>query len=97
MPPTDPTTYFLQQGLLGIIIVVLAWVIVWQQKRLDKKDEEIKSLYTSIGVVQNERLKDNAQHIMSFVGLGEKLTNANAAIQKTLDSFLTTYLSRKDV
>lgn len=82
----SPENYFLQQGILGVIIVVLGGVIIWQQRQLDKKYQEIKELYKAIDVVQEKRLADNAQHITSIVALGANLVNADAAIQKSLDN-----------
>jgi hypothetical protein len=80
-----PENYFLQQGILGIIIVVLAGVIVWQQRRLDKKDVDIKKLYESIDTVQEKRLVDNEKHITNIVGLGERLVTSIDAVQKSID------------
>lgn len=79
-------SYFLDQGLLGVIIVMLIGVIVWQQKRLDKKDEEIKLANQGINVVQEKRITDSQQNITSFVGLGKDLVNASSSIQKSIDN-----------
>lgn len=78
--------YFLEQGLLGVIIVMLIGVIVWQQKRLDKKDEEIKLANQGVNVVQEKRIVDSQQNITSFVGMGKDLLNTSASLQKSIDS-----------
>lgn len=33
-----------ESGIMGIIILMFIAVIIWQQRRIDKKDEEIKDL-----------------------------------------------------
>lgn len=86
MPIESPETYFLQQGILGIIIVVLGGVILWQQRRLDKKDSEIKELYKSIDNVQEKRLTDNEKHITNIITLGQGLTGAIGSVQKSIDA-----------
>lgn len=86
MNPITPESYFLQQGILGVIIVVLGGVILWQQRRLDKKDQEIKDLYKSVDTVQEKRLMDNDKHITGFVGLGERLVSSIGAVQKSVDA-----------
>jgi hypothetical protein len=65
------------------------------QKRLDgkdakieKKDEEIKLLNQALIVVNEKRLDDATQHITAFIGLGKDLTNANTAMQKSIDSLV---------
>ena len=47
------TNYFLrpENGIQGIIIVVLGTIVVWQQRRLDSKDKQI-------GELQNQRIAD---------------------------------------
>jgi len=80
------TNYFAQQGLLGIIIIMLIGVVIWQQRRLDKKDEEIKIMNQAVNVVQEKRINDLAQGQAAFIGLGKDLVNANGSIQKSLDT-----------
>lgn len=36
--------YFENQGLLGIVILMLISVVIWQQKRIDEKDAQITEL-----------------------------------------------------
>lgn len=86
MDSAQTVGYFLQQGILGIIIIVLGSVILWMQKKLDKKDEEIKALYVSIGLIQEKRIADNSGHIQSIVSLGNNLVNSDEAIQKSVDN-----------
>lgn len=92
----DPQAFFLNQGILGVIITVLGTVlpsvIIWQQRRLDKKDEEIKALYTSISLVQEKRNADAVQNMSIVTNLGSNLTNATAAIQKSVDNLVNNLL-----
>lgn len=39
------TSYFFTQGVLGVTVIVLGIVVIYQQKKIDKKDEKIESLY----------------------------------------------------
>lgn len=58
MPPTDPNTYFLQQGILGVIIVVLGAVIIWLVKRIAEKDKIIENRDVIIRELQQKRVED---------------------------------------
>ena len=55
----EVTEYFFQQGILGVIIVGLITVILWQQKRIDKKDQ-------SIGDLQEKRKNDTDVYTKSY-------------------------------
>lgn len=60
---TDPQTgifnYLFTQGILGVVAVGLIIVVIYQQKKLDKKDEKIEAL-------QNARLEDNKTHAVDY-------------------------------
>jgi uncharacterized protein (UPF0333 family) len=77
---------FLDYGLLGAVVVILGGVIAYMQKKMDKKDEEIKSLNQALNVVQEKRLADTDKYIANFVVLGKDLVNADAALQKSVDN-----------
>jgi predicted PurR-regulated permease PerM len=89
---TEATAYFLQQGILGIIIVILATVfstlLMWMQRRLDAKDKDIKALYDALNDLQEKRVGDNAQIISGFTKLGESNTNALSSVQKSIDGIV---------
>jgi hypothetical protein len=59
---TDPTTYFLQQGLLGVVLVVLAGAFVLYYRSSEKaksdRDLEIKGLNKIIYDIQELRRVD---------------------------------------
>lgn len=60
---TDPSSgifnYLFTQGILGVVAVGLIIVVVYQQKKLDKKDDKIEAL-------QNARLDDNKTHSLDY-------------------------------
>jgi len=99
MPPTDPQTYFLQQGVLGVIIVSLGIFIFWLFKRLDDKDKVIENRDQVIMVLQEKRVadfKDNSEKIIetsaslqsSMQSLKEAAGAQTNAITKMLDNFI---------
>lgn len=53
------SNYLLTQGVLGIAVLVLGIVVVYQQKKLDKRDEKIQAL-------QDARLDDNKSHTLDY-------------------------------
>ncbi len=55
----DVTGYFFQQGILGVIIVGLIAVVLWQQRRIDQKDSSISEL-------QEKRKTDTDSYTKSY-------------------------------
>lgn len=53
-----PNTVF---GLTGLIITTLAGVIIWQQRRIDKRDTQISELYKVINSIQETRIADSKE------------------------------------
>jgi len=96
MPPTDPQTYFLQQGILGIIIVVLGGVIIWQQRRYDitvkEKDIEVRSLYKAINDLQNLRIIDNQSTIVAAIASNKEISNGLLALKESWKESITRLL-----
>lgn len=91
----DPvSSYYLQQGVLGVTIVVLAGVVLWQQRRLDKKDQELRE------VLEN-RLKDSKEYSTVYNGTTEKYatlaekTNNNDALLMQAVNGIATFLQNK--
>lgn len=58
-PSTGITNYLFTQGVLGVAVIALGIVVVYQQKKLDKKDEKIQQL-------QDFRLDDNKAHTLDY-------------------------------
>lgn len=65
MDPSVISNYYLQQGVLGVTIVVLAGVVVWQQKRIDSKEKELREM-------SDLRLKDSKDYTSSYTSTVEK-------------------------
>lgn len=53
------SNYLLTQGVLGIAVLVLGIVVVYQQKKLDRQDVEIRQGY-------KDRLDDNKLHAADY-------------------------------
>lgn len=60
------SNYFAQQGILGIIILMLIGVVAWQQKRIDTKDKAIADL-------QEKRKTDTDQYTASYTATTREL------------------------
>jgi len=58
-PGTGITSYFFTQGVLGVTVIVLGIVVIYQQKKIDKKDEKLESLYEA-------RILDNKNHTLDY-------------------------------
>lgn len=85
----NPSNYFFQQGILGVIVVVLASVlsavIIWQQRRIDKKDELIKQL-------QDQRILDADKYTSNYIAIAKETvatskdhSSALSLLQRSVD------------
>lgn len=80
--------YFLQpqNGIMGIIIIVLGSLLVWQQRRMDGKDKQITDL-------QNQRVTDTNSYTEKYTEIAKEavtaikdsVSNTNL-LQRSLDS-----------
>jgi hypothetical protein len=95
----DPQSYFLQQGILGVIIVVLGLFVVFLLKRLDDKDKTVENRDQIILGLQDKRVVDyreNSEKIITasnsmLTGMQSLKDAAGAqtnAITKMLDNFI---------
>ena len=82
-------TYFTQQGVLGIVIVMMMAVIAWQQKRIDAKDKQISEL-------QDRRIEDTNGYTASYTQTTREMVattkdsiNALNLLQRSIDSLAT--------
>jgi len=80
------TPYFAQQGLLGIVIIMLVGVVLWQQKRIDGKDKIIND-------IQDKRKADVDTYTASYisttremVGTQKDSLNAITLLQRSVDN-----------
>lgn len=58
-PSTGITNYLFTQGVLGIVCIMLIAVVIYQQRKLDRKDDKIDAL-------QEARLVDNKTHTADY-------------------------------
>jgi hypothetical protein len=92
-------TEFARQGLGYLISVLLSGVIIWQQRRIDAKDEQITEL-------QDKRILDTNQYTGSYTGTikemissGRDTLNAINLLQRSVDSLansLSALLERRN-
>lgn len=80
------TPYFAQQGILGIIIIMLVAVILWQQKRIDGKDKIIND-------IQDKRKADVDAYTATYVATTKEMVgtqkdslNAVTLLQRSVDN-----------
>lgn len=99
MPTADVQAYFLQQGILGVIILVLGAFILWLLKRIDDKDKTIENRDQIILGLQDKRVldyKENSEKIItasnslltSMQSLKDAAGAQTNAITKMLDNFI---------
>lgn len=58
-PSTGIFNYLFTQGILGVVCVGLIIVVVYQQKKADKKDEKIDALNAQL-------LSENKSHTLDY-------------------------------
>lgn len=64
-PAQGITDYLFTQGILGVVCIGLIIVVVYQQKKSDKKDEKIEALNTLL-------LAENKLHTADYKTMAEK-------------------------
>lgn len=92
------TSYFAQQGILGIIILMTIGIIVWQQKRIDNKDKQITDLQDKRLVDSNSYSQNYIQIAKEVVGTTRDSVNASSLLQKSVDGLtgsIQTLLGKK--
>ena len=85
--------YFLQpqNGILGIIVACLIFLLVWQQRRLDKKDEIIGTLRDKIETLLDSYAKSQTDVVKEVVGTSKDSTSAVNLMQRSIDSLTTSF------
>lgn len=85
MDPSSVSDFFFNNGILGVIVLVLGGVVVWQQKRLDARDQKYD-------VLQDKRTSDSEAHTASYiattremVGTQKDTLNAINFLQKSIE------------
>lgn len=82
------TSYFAQQGVLGIMVIMLIGVIIWQQKRNDNLSRQVDEL-------QNKRIADTNNFTNGYteiskemVAAGKDTVNTLNLLQRSVDTML---------
>jgi hypothetical protein len=88
----DPiSNIYLQYGLLGATVLVLAAVIIWQQKRIDAKDRQIEAL-------QEKRKQDTDIYTASYTAIVKEqvatqrdILNGQGLMQQSISQIATAF------
>lgn len=75
----ETTKLFLEQGLMGAIVVLLIGVVVFMQKRADKKDEAITELHKQLVLVSDkwrESETERSNRLMEIASTGNAVQSA---------------------
>jgi len=92
------TSYFIQQGVLGVIIVMLIGVVIWQQRRIDNKDIQITELQDKRVSDTNAFTNGYTEISKTMVASGKDTVNTLNVLQKSIDTMfnaLQTLLQKK--
>ena len=82
----ETTQIFLQNGILGAIIVVLGGVVLFLQKKLDKKDQEIKDLNEQTAKMIEHYGEKHAESIQKITEVVINNTNALSQLVTKLEA-----------
>lgn len=80
------STYYLTQGVLGVTVVALIAVVIWQQKRIDAKDKQITDLQDKRVADTNSYTNSYTQTTREMVGVTKDSLNAMLLLQKSVDT-----------
>lgn len=75
----ETTKIFLEQGLMGAIVVILIGVVVFMQKRADKKDQAITELHEKLIVISDkwrESETERSNRLMEIASTGNSVQAA---------------------
>lgn len=89
---TDPTSYYFNQGVLGVTVVVLALVIRFMFKyytgKMDEKDAKIETLQNALSANNSKHSDDyrqmalNDQSVLSTISQAQELLAAKIEAAK---------------
>lgn len=81
MPIEGITSFFFNQGVLGVIIIVLGIVIVMQDRRgrsdIKDRDNVVAALRAEVATLQDKRVGDSNTYSNSFITVSQQLLNQN--------------------
>lgn len=83
------TSYFAQQGILGIIVLMVISVVIWQQKRIDNKDKQITELQDKRVSDTNNFTNGYTEISKEMVAAGKDTVNTLNLLQRSVDTLLS--------
>ena len=85
--------YFLQpqNGVLGIIVVVQGFVVLWQQKRLDSRDKMITDLQEKRKADTDAYTKSYTDTIREVVAAMKDGSSTSALLQRSIDALVQSF------
>ena len=83
--------YFIQPQIapIGIFVIILIGVIVWQQKRSDKKDDQITNLQNQLQSVSDGYAKSYIDTVREVVATQKDSVNAVNLLQRSFDQLMS--------
>lgn len=75
-----------QNGILGILVIMLVSVIIWQQRRIDSKDTLINDLLNKRVEDANSYTNGYVSTTREMVGSQKETVNAINLLQKSVDT-----------
>jgi len=82
-----------QNGILGIIVIALGFVIWWQQRRIDKKEDLIETLQKELGAAADSYTKNYIETVKEVVTTQKDTTSALNLLQRSIDSLTSGFQS----
>lgn len=86
MQPADVQSYFIQQGILGVIVFILGLFIWWLLKRLDEKDKTIENRDQIIRELQEKRVSDYKENSEKIINTSNNLLTSMQSVKDTAAS-----------
>lgn len=75
-----------QNGILGIIIIMLLGVVIWQQRRLDRKDEQIYDLQEKSRVYAEGYSDKYLEATKEMISATRDNVNTTTLLQRSIDN-----------
>lgn len=94
-------TYFLDKGILGVIIIVLGFVTIWFQRRIDTKDKLWQGIVENrdgaIAALQEKRVAEanTKEQVVQVIQSQTTLMNQMLSSQQATARFIENYLFTK--
>lgn len=80
-----------QNGILGIIVIVMGWVVWWQQNRIDKKDDQINALQKQLKDDADGNSNKYVETVKEVIGTQKDSVNAITLLQRSIDALTTSF------